>query len=121
MVNQSIVLPCAVLGSICAVMIVFIWWFFPRAWKKGNKAEEEAIGMSVNVGGEGDGLTQQERMRIAGQHAREYLQAIEARAKARAEGREVNEPPPVYRGAVRGPTTIAPTTEPTIDPPSYVP
>jgi len=79
-------------------MLVFIWWWFPRAWKKGNKDEEAFIGMSVDARGEGDGLTQRERMRAAGQRAREYLQAVEARNKARAEGREVNEPLPVYQG-----------------------
>lgn len=113
MVNQSIVLPCAVLGGICAVMLVFIWWWFPRAWKKGNKQDEEAIAMSVDVGGAGDGLTQQQRLRAAGQEAREYLQAVQARAKARAEGRELNEPAPIYQRATGRAHRI--------DPPAYEP
>lgn len=104
MANLSIILPCAVLGGICAGMLIFIWWWFPRTWKKGNKQEGEAIGLSLDeIGSDGDGLTQEERRRIAGQEAREYLQAVMARNKAREEGRETDEPPPVYhgRGGVR--------------------
>jgi len=107
MVDYSIVLPCAVLGGICAGMLVFIWWWFPRTWKKGGKQEEEAIDMSIEARGDGDGFTQEERRRMAGQRAREYLQAVEARNKARAEGRHEwnDEPLPVYQGtggAARG-------------------
>jgi hypothetical protein len=100
MSNLSIVIPCAVLGSICAVMIVFIWWWFPRTWNKGDKQDMELMDQAAEAGGErGDGLTPLERRQLAGQRAREYLQAIEARNKARAEGREVDEPLPVYRPA----------------------
>jgi hypothetical protein len=99
MANMTIVVPCAVLGSICAVMFVFIWWWFPRAWNKGNKGDTEAIGLSMDAlsrGGGAAGMTPAERRRAAGERAREYLEAIEARNKARAEGRDPDEPLPVY-------------------------
>jgi len=97
MTNLSVVLPCAVLGAICAVMLVFIWWWFPRAWNKGTKGDTEDIGMAINASGGDDGLTQAERRRQAGQRARDYLEAIDARNKMRAEGREPEEPLPVYQ------------------------
>ena len=115
MVNYTIVLPCAVLGGICAGMLIFIWWWFPRTWKKGSKEEEETIDMSIqSAAGGGDGLTREEKRRMAGQRAREYLQAVEARNKARAEGRDewANEPLPVYEGTVGsgGPNRTGPPT-----------
>lgn len=98
MANLNIIMPCAVLGGICAVMLVFMWWWFPRTWKKGNSQENAEIDLTMMDPGssDGDGLTHKERVEIAGQRAREYLQAIEARNKARAEGREVDGPSPVY-------------------------
>ncbi|KAJ9150588.1 hypothetical protein NKR19_g5174 [Coniochaeta hoffmannii] len=100
MANLTIVLPCAVLGSICAAMLLFVWWWFPRAWNKGTKGDTEAIGMSMDaiVSGESDNdnLTPAERRREAGRRAREYLEAVDARNKARAEGREPEEPLPRY-------------------------
>lgn len=98
MANLSIVVPCAVLGSICAAMLAFIWWWFPRAWNKGTKSDTEAIGLSMNAieGSEDDGLTPGERRRLAGERAREYLEAMDRRNKARAEGREPDEPLPQY-------------------------
>ncbi|CAM1508722.1 Fc.00g055700.m01.CDS01 [Cosmosporella sp. VM-42] len=96
MANNSVVLPCAILGSIVAVMLMFIWWFFPRIWNKGTKQEFDEIVLSFGAGN-GDGHTQSERMQIAGQRAREYVQAIDARNKARAEGRALDEPPPTYQ------------------------
>lgn len=97
MVSTSIVVPCAVLGSICAVMLVFVYWWFPRTWNKGNKTDTEAIALSFGAHNQGDdGLTQEERRKLAGERAREYLAAIDARNKARAEGRELDEQP-VYR------------------------
>jgi hypothetical protein len=36
MVNNSIVVPCAVLASIAICMFAFICWWFPRAWAKGQ-------------------------------------------------------------------------------------
>lgn len=98
MTNLSIVVPCAVLGSICAAMLAFIWWWFPRAWNKGTKGDTEAIGMSMGAmdGSEDDGLTPAERRRLAGQRAQAYLDAMHARNKARAEGREPDDPLPQY-------------------------
>ncbi|OCT53260.1 hypothetical protein CLCR_11070 [Cladophialophora carrionii] len=35
MVKSAVVIPVAVLASICVVMFVFIWWWFPRHYRKG--------------------------------------------------------------------------------------
>ncbi|KAI5459129.1 hypothetical protein BGZ63DRAFT_390333 [Mariannaea sp. PMI_226] len=94
MTSKSVIIPCATLASIVGLMLIFIWWWFPRAWKKGSKKENDEIAMSL--AGVNDGLTREERMQMAGQHAKEYVQAMEARNKARAEGREPEGPPPVY-------------------------
>jgi len=97
MANMSIVLPCAVLGSICAAMLAFIWWWFPRAWNKGTKGDTDAIGLSIQAGATpGDGLTAAERRRQAGLRASEYLAAVDARNKAHAEGREFEGTLPEY-------------------------
>jgi hypothetical protein len=96
MASTAIIVPCAVLGSICAVMLVFVYWWFPRTWTKGNKGDTEAIALSFGAHNGDDGLTAEERRKLAGERAREYLAAIDARNKARAEGRELDEQP-VYR------------------------
>lgn len=36
-------IPVGVLAGICAAGLIFVWWWFPRTWAKGNKAEMEAI------------------------------------------------------------------------------
>ncbi|KAK5682324.1 hypothetical protein LTS10_005450 [Elasticomyces elasticus] len=35
--RQAWVIPVAVLGAIVALGLIFVWWWFPRAWKKGDK------------------------------------------------------------------------------------
>ncbi|KEF51418.1 uncharacterized protein A1O9_12567 [Exophiala aquamarina CBS 119918] len=35
MVDKAIVLPIACLSGICGAMLIFIWWFFPKWYKKG--------------------------------------------------------------------------------------
>lgn len=35
MVNNAIVVPVAVLAAISVAMFVFIWWWFPRHYRKG--------------------------------------------------------------------------------------
>lgn len=35
MTNTAVVLPVAVLASICVAMFVFMWWWFPRHYRKG--------------------------------------------------------------------------------------
>ncbi|KAK3067861.1 hypothetical protein LTR53_014993 [Teratosphaeriaceae sp. CCFEE 6253] len=35
--------PVAVLGGIVAVGLIFIWWWFPRAWKKGDKSDKAEV------------------------------------------------------------------------------
>jgi hypothetical protein len=78
-------------------MLIFFSWWFPRTWRRGNKQEQEDFEAAFESTGERGDLTQMERIRIAGQRAREYLESVEAKNRARAEGVDVNEPPPVYR------------------------
>lgn len=35
MVNKAVILPIACLSGVCAAMLIFIWWFFPKWYKKG--------------------------------------------------------------------------------------
>ena len=42
MVAKSAVVPIATLSGIVAVMLVFVVWWFPRTWNKGN-AQERAL------------------------------------------------------------------------------
>ena len=35
--------PVGVLAGLSVAGIVFIWWWFPRTWNKGNRQEMEAI------------------------------------------------------------------------------
>lgn len=64
-------------------------------WKKGTK--QELAEMARNAGNQ----TDEERGQAAGEHAREYVEAMKIRYKAQAEGRELDGPPPIYKGAVR--------------------
>ena len=36
MVSKAILVPCLVLAAIAVCMFVFIWWWFPRTWAKGQ-------------------------------------------------------------------------------------
>ena len=65
-------------------------------WKKGTKQELAELAVVM-----GDGQTHGESAEAAGDRAREYVEAMKVRYKARAEGRELDDPPPVYEGAVR--------------------
>lgn len=46
-------IPVGVLGGLIACMLVFMWWWFPRAWQKGvNSDVREAsgpVGVDANV------------------------------------------------------------------------
>lgn len=35
MVNAAVAVPCGVLGGLVVVMFAFIWWWFPRTYRKG--------------------------------------------------------------------------------------
>jgi formate hydrogenlyase subunit 3/multisubunit Na+/H+ antiporter MnhD subunit len=43
MVNNSVVVPVAVLASICVAMFVFVWWWFPRHYRKGVEQDMNII------------------------------------------------------------------------------
>jgi hypothetical protein len=35
--------PVGILSGLCVAMFVFIWWWFPRTWKKGVKQDMDRI------------------------------------------------------------------------------
>ena len=39
MVKNSVVIPIATLSAIVVAGFIFVWWWFPRTWKKGNETE----------------------------------------------------------------------------------
>lgn len=43
MVNNAVIVPVAVLASICVAMFVFVWWWFPRHYRKGVKQDMDII------------------------------------------------------------------------------
>ncbi|CZT09712.1 uncharacterized protein RAG0_14380 [Rhynchosporium agropyri] len=63
MVDNTVVIPIAVLSSICVTAFVFTWWWFPRAWAEGDAADREEYEVAKRrrelaeeraVGSEGD-------------------------------------------------------------------
>ncbi|KAK6582744.1 hypothetical protein PZA11_005152 [Diplocarpon coronariae] len=40
MVNNAVVVPVAVLAAVAAAMLIFICWWFPRAWARGQASDE---------------------------------------------------------------------------------
>ena len=43
MVGSSVVVPVAVLASICVAMFVFVWWWFPRHYRQGVEQDMNII------------------------------------------------------------------------------
>lgn len=39
MTNAAAAVPAGVLGGICVICFIFIWWWFPRHYKKGMKMD----------------------------------------------------------------------------------
>jgi len=60
MVNNAVLVPVVVLAVICVVMFVFVWWWFPRHYRKGVREDmiimnEEQAGrdaIHAGLGGE---------------------------------------------------------------------
>lgn len=36
-------LPVGILAGLCVLMFIFIWWWFPRAYKRGVKADMDRV------------------------------------------------------------------------------
>ncbi len=43
MVSNAVVIPVAVLASICVAMFVFVWWWFPKHYRKGVEQDMDII------------------------------------------------------------------------------
>ncbi|PBP17934.1 hypothetical protein BUE80_DR011322 [Diplocarpon rosae] len=39
MVNNAVVVPVAVLAALAVAMLIFICWWFPRAWARGQASD----------------------------------------------------------------------------------
>lgn len=81
MVSKSALIPIASLSAIVGVSLLFVIWWFPRTWNKGN-AEERAII---------DGQIQQRRAWLAMQ---EQQRAVNREGDAEAGEGEAKDAPP---------------------------
>jgi len=95
--TQSWVIPVAVLAAIVGVGLIFIWWWFPRAWKKGDKNLTDEVNQVT--GAEREAQRQQNRD-IINRYTRAL--AIE-RGELVDNGVELTAPPPPAYGAEKGP------------------
>jgi hypothetical protein len=39
MVNNAVLVPCVTLGAIAVCMFIFMCWWFPRTWARGQSAD----------------------------------------------------------------------------------
>ncbi|KAK4936523.1 hypothetical protein LTR10_022630 [Elasticomyces elasticus] len=67
----SYAMPAGVLGGLCAAMILFIWWWFPRTWKRGVAQENAEL----------DGVGSAERREQAVSHAKSIIDNYRERIK----------------------------------------
>ncbi|KIW10127.1 hypothetical protein PV08_11087 [Exophiala spinifera] len=43
MANWSSTVPAGILGGLAGVMLLFIWWWFPRTWNKGVRQDNDRL------------------------------------------------------------------------------
>lgn len=92
MVNNTVVIPIAVLSAVVVIGFICMLFWFPRMWNKGNKDERQTV----------DGLTEEQKACRAERVA--WAQQILSDAGYRGDretrsGRpEVVAPPPPYPG-----------------------
>ncbi|KAK5172796.1 uncharacterized protein LTR77_002916 [Saxophila tyrrhenica] len=86
-----------ILAGLCVCMFLFIWWWFPRMYKKGIRADMDRV-------------DEDNRMRVL--HENEQADIEAARRAEAGEGDPTN-PPPVYSPPPKKPTTVMYT------PPAY--
>ncbi len=86
-------IPVGVLAGICVVAFIFVWWWFPRAFSRGNRQERELVTE--------DGLDREERRA----KNREIIANYEAKLAARNNGGVAPDVPPPADAA---PSYIAP-------------
>ncbi|TKA61165.1 hypothetical protein B0A55_12057 [Friedmanniomyces simplex] len=86
---QSWVVPVAVLAAIVGVGLIFIWWWFPRAWKKGEQSDRD----EVNRAAQGP---EREAQRLKNREIIErYTRALAIeRGEVVDDGERVTAPPP---------------------------
>lgn len=41
--NSAAAIPAGILGAICVLMFAFIWWWFPRHYRKGMRMDMQEI------------------------------------------------------------------------------
>ncbi|KAJ9500494.1 hypothetical protein LTR99_001697 [Exophiala xenobiotica] len=82
MANLSSTVPAAILGSLAGVMLIFIWWWFPRTWKRGV-AQDNAEIDDIQVQAEREMVVQNARRTI--DNYREVLKQRELAKNAGAQ------------------------------------
>ncbi|KAI1614570.1 hypothetical protein EDD37DRAFT_112181 [Exophiala viscosa] len=78
----SYAMPAGVLGGLCAGMILFIWWWFPRTWKRGVARENAEL----------DALDSQEHRDRAVNHAKSIIDNYRERIKQEQLAKSGNAP-----------------------------
>jgi hypothetical protein len=43
MVSQAVIIPIAILSAVILISLIFVVWWFPRTWNKGNADERRII------------------------------------------------------------------------------
>ena len=98
--TASWALPVGILAGLCVLMFVFIWWWFPRAYKKGVRADMDRV-------------DDDRRTREAYDAAQRDLEMqADANAAAGEHGDGTEGPPPQYTkdGTVATPAPVLPRT-----------
>lgn len=101
-------LPVGILAGLCVLMFVFIWWWFPRAYKRGVKADMDRV-------------DEDNRNRAAYDEAQRDLEMqANANAAAGVEGGEGAPPEYAKDGTITTPApAAAPPTTFKYTPPAY--
>lgn len=86
-------IPVGVLAAIVIVCFVFVWWWFPRAWNKGNRKQDAELHELTTPEREAQRRKNREIIeRFTRQNAIERGEVVHEEAEA---------PPPAYDGVRR--------------------
>ena len=93
MVNNAVVIPIATLSTIVGAGLIFIWWWFPRAWTKGNNEETDIMDeerRQTNAPGAG----REDRVDWANRILADYSARIASEKAQRSKGNDKGTPNP---------------------------
>lgn len=102
MVNNAVVVPCATLAAIACCMLIYICWWFPRAWAKGQTADlreyearriaREQMELDLESGNETGsvaGVPVAESGKVQGKEGEEVVGMADVKGDGKKEGKEV--------------------------------